>query len=71
MGGMSAMLSPKKLRMVGCHPADPRARITVLLRWGRGEGGGAVTYHHPGGEGVQVGGGMGGMSIMLNPKGSG
>ena len=68
MGGMSTMLSPKKLRMVGCHPADPRARITVLLRWGRGEGGGVVTHHHPGGGGGPGGGRHGGDEYYAEPK---
>ena len=40
MGEMSVMLSPKP-SMISCHPVNPKARIIVLLGWGRGRGRGS------------------------------
>ena len=53
--------------MISCHPVNPKARITVLLRWGKGRGRGSYTPPFWGG-GFRVGDGMGGMSIISSPK---
>ena len=52
--------------MIGCHPVSPKARIIVLLGWGRGRGSYIPPFWEGGG--LRVGEGMGGMSAIASPK---